>query len=229
MEQECDWKYHHVKQRIPLQTGWNLISFGVNKCYYVDAQPAADIDLIDGIEYEEVSGISDILSSIEGQYSYVKGFDLTGAKSYNLSPWSDMKYMAAGYGYWIKVNNDATVDENGLIYLELEGSLVAGNKAISLHPGWNLAGYLGNKVQYKNAEPTVHFPEGCEMTLLTSGNIGDVFSSIDGQYSYVKGFDATGAKSYNLSPWSDMQYVGPGYGYWIKVNEGETPSLVWEY
>jgi len=224
-EKESDWKYQ-TKQMIPLHRGWNLISFGVNKCFYVGNQPT--VEMIAGIEYEEVSSISDILTSIDGEYSYVRGFDITGAKSYNLTPFSDMKYMAAGYGYWIKVNDDADVDENGLIYLELEGSRVAGNKDIPLHENWNLVGYLGNKVFYKNAEPTVHFPDDKVMTHLDSDDIADIFTSINGQYSYVRGFDETGAKSYNLTPFSDMKYTGPGYGYWIKVNVGETPDLIWD-
>ncbi|CAN2047819.1 hypothetical protein GMMP1_500023 [Candidatus Magnetomoraceae bacterium gMMP-1] len=213
-----------IKQKIPLHAGWNLISFGVNKCYYIDAKP--NVTMIEGIEYEEVDSINDILISIDGQYSYVRGFDSTGAKSYNLSPWSDMKYMAAGYGYWIKIKEDADFDEKGLIYLELEGLRVPGDKAISLQVGWNLIGTFGNQVQYKGVEPNVHFPDDIEMYPVN--DVSEIFSSIDGQYSYVRGFDKTGAKSYNLSPWSDLRYAGPGYAYWIKVKDGESPSLVWE-
>ncbi|CAN2047822.1 exported hypothetical protein [Candidatus Magnetomoraceae bacterium gMMP-1] len=214
-----------LKQKIPLHKGWNLISFGVNKCYYVGNKPT--VDMLEDIEYEQVSSINDILTSIDGQYSYIRGFDATGAKSYNLSPWSDMRYMSAGYGYWIKIKDDAEVDANGFVYLELEGIRISGSKSIPLHSGWNLVGYLGNKAQYMTSEePNVHFP-GDAVKESISG-IGDAFSSIDSKYSYVRGFDATGAKSYNLSPWSDMKYVGPGYGYWIKVNAGESPNLVWE-
>ncbi len=222
---ELNWKYL-LKQIIPLHKGWNLISFGASKCFYIDSQPTAA--MLSGIEYEQVGSISDILSSIDGQYSYVRGFDVSGAKSYNLTPFSDMKYMAAGYGYWIKVRDDASVDLNGLIYLELEGFPVPGTTHIQLHEGWNLVGYLGNKIQYRNSAPTVPFPEEGEFAHISSDNIGDAFSSISGQYSYARGFDKTGAKSYNLTPFSDMKYVGPGYGYWIKVNESEIPVLIWE-
>ncbi|MCP4346528.1 MAG: hypothetical protein GY795_13505 [Desulfobacterales bacterium] len=225
VQKESDWKCEASYQRIPLHTGWNLFSFGVNKCYYVGTKPTCD--MIEGIEYEQVGSISDILSSIDGQYSYIQGFDCTGAKSYNLSPFSDMKYMAAGYGYWIKINDDAVVDGNGLIYLELEGTPAASDNPIPLQEGWNLVGYLGNKVEYKGSEPAVHFPEDSVMCHIASDDIGDAFCSIDGEYSYVRGFDKTGAKSYNLSPWSDMKYVGPGYGYWIKA-EDEIPNLLWD-
>lgn len=227
LQKECDWKYR-TGQRIPLRAGWNLFSFSVNKCYYVETQP--ECPMIEGIEYEAVNSISDILSSIDGQYSYVRGFDCTGAKVYNLTPWSDMKYMAAGYGYEIKINEDAAVDANGLIWLELEGNPVSGDKAIPLQPGWNLVGYLGNKVIFSgDTIPGAVFPEGSMLCKLSSGNIGDVLCSIEGQYSYIKGFDETGIRSYNLGPWSNMTYAGPGHGYWIKINDGAvSPNLTWE-
>ena len=58
--------------------------------------------------------------------------------------------------------------------------------------------------------------------------MSEAFQSISGQYSYVRGMDASGAKSYNLTDFSDMRYVGPGYGYWIKVNQGKNPVLNWK-
>ncbi|CAN2042182.1 hypothetical protein GMMP15_720036 [Candidatus Magnetomoraceae bacterium gMMP-15] len=210
--------------RIPLHKGWNLFSFRVNKCYYINEKP--DVPMINGIEYEQVDDIDDILSSIDGQYSYVMGFDETGAKVYNLTPWSNMKYMAAGYGYWIKINDDADVDANGLVYLELEGTQIPYDTTIPLHEGWNLVGYLGSQIQYVGDIPDTNFPKDAFIHKIDA--LSNAFSSIDGSYSYVMGFDADGAKVYNLSPGSNMNYVGPGYGYWIKVNEGETPQLRWK-
>jgi len=214
-----------LKQRIPLHSGWNLISFAVNKCFYMDDKPT--VSMIEGIEYEQRQSIDDTLSSISGQYSYVRGFDTTGAKSYNLSPWSDMTYMAAGYGYWIKVNEDADFDENGLIYLEMEGTRISSDRSITLQPGWNLVGYLGNQVKYVEEIPDVHFPEDAYMSQNSAAEPEEFFPSIAEAYTYVRSFDQYGAKSFNLSPWSDLKYVGPGYGYWIKVKEGANPELVW--
>jgi predicted outer membrane repeat protein len=227
LQKECDWKYQ-TGQRIPLRAGWNLFSFSINKCYYVETKP--ECPMIEGIEYEAVGSISDILSSIDGQYSYVRGFDCEGAKVYNLTPWSTMKYMAAGYGYEIKINEDANVDANGLVWLELEGDPAGGDRAVPLHPGWNLVGYLGDKVIFSgDTIPSAIFPDGSMLCKLTSGSIGDALCSVEGQYSYIKGFDGTGIRSYNLGPWSNMTYVGPGYGYWIKINDGAvSPNLIWE-
>ncbi len=220
----CNWRYRNI-QRIPLHTGWNMISFNVNKCFYTGTKPACD--MIEGIEYEQVNTVAEILSSIDGQYSYIRSFDCTGTKSYNLTQWSDMSYMAAGYGYEIRINEDADVDENGLIHLELEGSLVSGKTPIPLQPGWNFVGYLGGKVLYTGATPpALHYPE--DTTMNSVRTIGDAFCSIDGKYMYVEGFDKTGIISYNLTRWSNLKYVGPGYGYWLKVNDGEQPYLIWD-
>ncbi len=207
---------------IPLHAGWNLISFPANRCYYLASAGQPTVSMIDGIEYVSVDGIGDILTSIDGRYSYVQGFDSTGAKTYNLTPFSNMQYMAAGYGYWIKVNDDVS----GLIYLEIEGDPVPATASIPLQSGWNLVGYLGGSVQYVDAEPAVHFPDN--RTMSPVADIPSIFNSIAGQYSYVQGFDETGAKTYNLTPFSNFKYVGPGYGYWIKVNEGASPALRWE-
>jgi len=221
---QWDWE-HRTGQRIPLHTGWNLISFNVNKCYYVGEKP--DCEMIRGIEYEAVTSIRDILSSIDGQYSYVRAFDCGGLKTYNLSEWSDMKYMAAGYGYEVRVNDDAAVDENGLVWLELEGDSVRNDSSLSLLPGWNLMGYIGDRVLYAGDQPpSVTFPAHTLMCRIP--DMSAAFCAIEGQYDYVRGFDKTGVRSYNLTRWSDMKYVGPGYGYWIKVNEGENPAMVWD-
>jgi len=207
-----------VKQSIPLHKGWNLISFNVNKCFYIGEQPV--VPMIAGIEYQQVESINYILSSLNNQYSYVEGFDVTGAKSYNKTIFSDMKYMAAGYGYWIKL------DVEGPLYLEIEGPPISEIASIELHPGWNLVGYLGNTAKYVTRKPTVLFPESTEFQLVN--HINDIFNSITGKYSYIESFDSTGGKSYNLTPFSDLYYVGPGYGFWIKIDSQENVQLIWE-
>jgi len=208
-----------TSQKIPLVKGWNLISFSVNKCFYIGDKPV--VPMIENIEYQQVDSIDTVLSSLNDQYSYVEGFDATGAKSYNKTIFSDMRYMAAGYGYWIKI--DA---EGPPLYLEIEGAPISDIKSIELHPGWNLVGYLGNKVRYVNNQPSVLFPESSGFQPVT--NVDEIFNSIKGKYSYIEGFDSTGGKSYNLTPFSDLYYVGPGYGYWIKVESQENIQLLWE-
>jgi len=206
-----------ITQKIPLQIGWNFLSFNINKCFFIkNHQPDPAISMIQDIEYSEVDSIDAILKSIEGKYSYVWGFDIEGVKTYNLTPLSDMRYMAAGYGYWIKINEDAYEENQGPLYIEFTGKPVDEKTNISMHNGWNMVGYLGNTIKWAKEKPNVLFPENSVLEYI-GDDIGIVFNSIDGYYSYVRGFDGK-AKSYNLTPLSDMKYVGPGYGYWIKVN-----------
>jgi len=210
-------------QRIPLHKGWNQISFGVNKCYYIDEKPT--VSMIEGIEYIKVKNIGEILSSIDEQYSFVKAFDSEGEKFYDHTSFSNMKYMAAGYGYLINIKEGADFDNKGLIYLELIGTQASDKTPIQLHEGLNLVGYLGNKVQYLGKEPTVPFPN--VRVMFSCNDLSDIFMSIDGKYSEVMGLDQTGAKVYNLTLLSNMKYVGPGYGYWMKVNTNELTKLKW--
>jgi len=220
---QCDWQYLPIR-RIPLHKGWNLISFDTNIAYHTGTRP--DCDMISGIEYEQVKSIGDILYSIAGKYEDVRAYDCKGAASYRPDEsWSDMTYMAPGYGYEIRIREDAETDESGLIRLEMEGHRVSGDTPISLHQGWNLTGYLGDKVRYAGDEPSVSWPEGSLMCRISS--IREAFCSIEGKYARIRGFDRTGAKAYTPGLWSDMSYVGPGYGYWINIS-GSPTAMVWD-
>ena len=228
-------------QKIPLHQGWNLISFSVNKCFYVGEKPI--VPMIEGIEYQELESIDEILLSIKGQYKAVKGIDQTGEKVYYKDkPISDsnMKYMAAGYGYWIYINEEASFNENGLVYLEIEGETVPADTKIPLHEGENLVGYFGNQVKYIGKKPEVHFPDNVEFEDLDlrGDNVDEeavalinqkVFKSIENKYQLIRSLDKESAHTYNfnLPQFSDFFYVGPGYGYIITVMEGESPELVW--
>ncbi|KPA14479.1 hypothetical protein MHK_005312, partial [Candidatus Magnetomorum sp. HK-1] len=213
------------QQSIPLHKGWNLISYSTNTCYFEGKQPT--VSMIEGIKFKAVQSIAEAFTSIDGQYSYVRGFDSTGAKTFNNTIFSDLKYIAPGYGYWIKIKDDAEVDENELVYFKPEGTFISGKTAIQLHESWNLVGFLGNKKMF-DKQTIVPFPEGTIACRVSDKSC--FFASIDGQYEYVRGFDKTGAKSYNRTPFSDMTYVGPGYGYWIKVISTPEPViLIWDH
>jgi len=235
---EVDWKIR-IKQSIPLSAGWNLISFSVNNCYYVGNQPT--VPMIEGIEYIPVNSIGEILASLNDQYLFVRGFDDEGAKNYTKSPLSNLKYMAAGYGYWIKIDENADFDENGFIYLELEGVNVSANKPISLRQGWNLVGYIGNQVKFydkiqKDYEQTVPFTAVIQndsrvqfVDYSSDITVPGIFNSIEGKYDAITSSDLNGAKSYypQIPQISDLKYVGPGHAYWIFMTEESSSGLIW--
>jgi hypothetical protein len=205
-------------QKIALHKGWNLFSYATDRCFYVGTKP--DISWIEELVYEQVTDLGDVFESISNSFSIIHGF-YTEPITYNPQTeyGTSMKYIAPGYGYWIKVNDTAPFDGNGYIYLEIGGVALENNHAIPLNPGWNLIGYTGINVRYSGSIPEVPFPDNSEKTLVTS-LLNDAFCSITDDLLIVQGFDS---EPRALNPenaiTTNMKYVGPGYGYWIKVKD----------
>jgi len=213
-------------QRIPLHAGWNLISYATDRCFYVGAKP--NIDWIPGIIYHQVTNLGNVLETIANQYSNVYGF-YSETKSYNpLNIYAtDMTYLAPGYGYWIRVNETASFDSNGYIYLDIGGEAIDSSHHIPLNPGWNLVGYTGENVRYTGSVPDVLFSDNPETIAFT--DMTDIFCSISNDLLIVQGFD-TEPRSLNAQNVyaSNMKYVGPGFGYWIKVKtDSQNVQLDW--
>lgn len=223
-------------QEIPLQKGWNLISFSVNNLYYAGNPPQEA--MLQNLNPISVRSLSEVFSSIQGRYSIVRGFDSTGAHTYDPNipdSFNDLTYLAPGYGYWIKMNTPAV--------LILMGDRTAASNSLSIRSGWNLAGYWSNVVCYVGDEPTVPFPSdailgGYTVSGLGLGNLGispevsftacqvssiqDILTSVASKLIQVRSFDANGAHTYDPAIsdiFNDLTYMGPGYGYWIKLND----------
>lgn len=205
------------KYRIPLHTGWNLISFPIKTCYYADsiagyADGAPTGPMLPGTVYQKVAGINEVFSSISGQYDVVRSFDHDGAHTFDpaLPGFSDMKYIAGGYGYWIKMKSPG--------HLEVSGLKASAGDALPLRPEWNLVGYWHPEVNYTGATPSVDFPAG--VTQFTAvANIDAVLTAVSGNYWVVRTFDSNGAHTFDplLGTFNDLNYLGPGYGMWIKM------------
>jgi len=200
------------KQIIPLRQGWNLISFAVKNCYYVgDDVPTAP--MLQGVNFIKVTSIEDPLASIRGKYEVVRSFDSQGAHTFvpSLPEFSNLKYLAVGYGYWIKMSEAAN--------LELAGLKAQASDSLELHTGWNLVGYWANDVRYTGSKPTVSFPPDATAFTPLSG-IGDAFSTIAGNYGVVRSFDARGSHIYDpllTDNFNNLKYLGPGYGIWLRM------------
>ncbi|RZB30236.1 MAG: hypothetical protein SRB1_02516 [Desulfobacteraceae bacterium Eth-SRB1] len=211
-------------QTIPLHEGWNLISFSVKTCYYADGVsgyadgPPAE-PMLPGTVYTQVTSIADVFSSIAGLYDVVRSFDSIGAHTFDpvIPSYSDLKYVAGGYGYWIKMNTAGNLELNGLRALPAD--------TLDLHTGWNLAGYWHPDIQYTGTKPLdVAFPP--DATQFTEVNdMGDVLSAISGNYAVIRSYDS-GAHTYDpmLGTFNDLEYFGPGYGMWIKMKTVDTLS-----
>ncbi|ETR73372.1 MAG: hypothetical protein OMM_01006 [Candidatus Magnetoglobus multicellularis str. Araruama] len=202
---------------IPLHNGWNLISFPVKTCYYVDNISGYDdgppnVPMLPFTSFKKVDSIADILKSIDGNYTSVRSSDKMGAHTFDpmLPEFSDIKYMAGGYGYWIEMT------EPGI--LEIQGIKASPNDCLALEKGWNLVGYWGENVQHIQSKPMVAFPDLSGFSPVE--RIGTILQSIDGQYDVIRTFDSNGAHTYDpmLEPYSDVYYLGPGYGFWVRMN-----------
>ncbi|KPA11405.1 hypothetical protein MHK_008387, partial [Candidatus Magnetomorum sp. HK-1] len=202
-------------QEIPLREGWNLFSFSVNKVFY-DSANQPTIDVLSNAEYSKVGSLNDALSSIDGKYILIRNFDANGAQTFDpLVPsfFNTLHYLAAGYGYWIKMKEDST--------LILSGPRANPSEKLPLRTGWNLIGCWHTDAQYDSeAPPTIGLPSQVISTKVT--NLNDVVSSISNSYSIIRNYDINGAGTYDpLVPafFNTLHYISPGYGYWIKLKE----------
>jgi bacillopeptidase F (M6 metalloprotease family) len=204
-------------QVIPLQAGWNLISFGIKNCYYIGTSPSAP--MMDGIQFVPVASISEIFGAVAGKVEVVRSFDHQGPHTYvpGLDDYNDLTYMAAGYGYWIKMREAGE--------LLLEGRRALPTDSLELHTGWNLVGYWGSDVRYVGARPAVTFPEGTVFTAF--GSLAESFSAIAGNYAILWSFDANGSHIFDPAlpaGVNTMTYLGPGYGFWLRM---KAPDDLW--
>jgi len=97
---------------------------------------------------------------------------------------------------------------------------------IPLLEGWNLISIPLNNLWYVGDIPTIETLPSPGTIQLTS--IDDLFSSINGQYELIRGFDTNGAETYaqNIPEHlNSLEYVAGGYGYLIKMNQPGTLTL----
>jgi len=215
------------KQTIPLHEGWNLISFTAKTCYYADgvlshADGPPTEPMLSGTVYLEVESMADVFSSIEGSYEFVRSFDGGGPHSFDpASPEeSNLKYVAGGYGYWIKMKEAGGLKVNGMRALPSD--------ALQLRAGWNLVGYWHTDVAYTDAVPLVDFPPEVAGRFTEVDSIDDVLAAQTGNYDVIRSYDANGAHTYDplLGSFNDLDYLGPGYGIWIKIKSLETQDAL---
>ncbi len=201
---------------IPLRAGWNLISFPVKTTYYVGSQPSAP--MLPGTSYQPVTSLAQVFASLAGKLEYVRAFDDQGAKSYDpaLPEFSDLSYIAGGYGYWLKLSAAGQ--------LVVSGVRAQPEESLALHTGWNLVGYWHPALQYTGTLPLVDLP--AEVTQATQvSTIHQIVQALGSDYRQIRSFDANGAHTYDpaLGSFNDLDYLAPGYGLWIDM--GAAASL----
>jgi hypothetical protein len=168
-----------------LAPGWNLFS--------IDVTPPD-------------AAITEVLSSLDGQYDLVLAFDggpSGGGKTYDpANPGaSDLTTIDVVHGYWINITAATTQT------LILNYEPARDDTPIQLYEGWNLVSYLPDR------------------TLVVT----KALESISGEYDLVRGYDG-GGKTYmpGQPQFSDLTELEPGYAYWIKISEGAgAPTLIY--
>lgn len=229
------------EQWIPLPAGWNLISFQVAKCFYEGDAPALSIIDSNKAEFEEKDNLLQWLRddeyspirdeedpNIAGDWQRIISFDENGAHLMDKDlPESinTLRYLSLGYGYWIKMNKPG--------FLILHGQLAATDTSLNLTEGWNLMGFISTNVCFARSPEvkdalcpyssgTYQPDEGirhCPADPLAE----TVFISISGKYRRIVSSDqCNGAMVYDTElpiPVNTLYYLGPKYGYWIKMLE----------
>ncbi len=225
---------------IPLSTDWNLISFQVDKCYYEGDYPTVFIP--EGVEMVKLASLLEWLNNtnaspvrdadnpalVRGDWRRFTSFDSDGAHILDteLPPnINTLKYLSAGYGYWIKMNKPGM--------LILEGGYIPDDTRLELSKGWNLTGYIPHGKSYGSIDKGSICPYITNKIIYTPAEkitycrsdefIPFIFKNIKDAYRRIISFDTcTGAMFYDTDvPDSviTLHYIGPKYGYWIKMLE----------
>ena len=105
--------------------------------------------------------------------------------------------------------------------LSLTGTYASPSDELLLNTGWNLIGCWHQDMQYASSNPpSVPMPD--DITSSQVSSLPDIFSAIAGKYSAIIKHDMNGAGIFDpLLPeyLNSLNYVSPGYGYWIKMTE----------
>jgi len=149
--------------------GWYLISIPVQP---IDTHPSA------------------VLSSIDGKYNSVWAYDPdAGWSMYAPGASSSLQSMEPGVGYWIKMEQQGTLDVEGSDPEQTAIKLIKGK--------WNLVGYSSQE----------------------SGYAEDCMSHVAGAISSVWGYaPETGWSVYTPGSPGDLKMMGPWHGYWIEAD-----------
>ena len=224
---------------IYLSEGWNLISFPIARCYYQGTPPTAPMP--DGIEYLNIADLgytsmaewfTDHLTPnnpIPSQSAWlqVKGFDQTGAHVLDStipSTFHTLKYMAGGYGYWIKMETGT----GGGVF-SISGPRLAETSVLTLQPGWNLIGHIPLQGFYDTDTPP---PDEALYTrniqwVKTPSSLADyLLTPIQGQLDYLR-TTYPGGKAAVFDPsippqFATLRYMAPGNGYEIRMGQPST-------
>lgn len=207
-----------------LPTGWTLVSFGIDKCFYHGDPPNDQPQCVKLVNVADLgfdslaAWLSHVLTPNQGANSWQMVIGPNGAMDAALPPiFHTLKYFSPLYSYWISIDNNS----GGAIW-RLKGQYYnSQNCPIPLVENWNYVGYASMVGYYDtDTQPVVDVPNGTTWVKVPAPVATHVLGGITGKYSIV--MSESGAYDPNLPPLlSSLHYFAPGHGFQIKMNQAE--------
>jgi subtilisin family serine protease len=207
---------------VPVTAGWNLISFPVGSCRYLaGTTPPAVGELPTGsAPCQAVTALEDAFPGVSHALLQVRAFGVEGARNYDPAlpaHLNDLSWVAGGYGYWVKLGEDLPTGTT----VSFIGPALAPAATLAVREGWNLVGYWGWEIRYTaEAPPTVPFPDASSYRSVTG--VEQMFPGVAASLAAARSYDSTGEHTDPLTAGTQLEYAGPGYGYWLKVGSEGT-------
>lgn len=244
--------YLQKQERITLHKGWNLVSTSVKKLY--KQQGAAPSKVLSDSTNNAVNmpavnmvSIKEVFASIDKQWSKVMSFDAVAQMAligFSGDTIPQYPFFTVGYGAWIFVPKvkEATLVVFGDVIDSTEND--AQEYQMPLVNGWNLVGHWGGHVKFADIVPikgvNPNDPPGTDYVFSSAREdfvrvpeIVDVFGSIS-SLDRARGYNPKDGGMlvwYAQSPVPtidfNLDYAGPGFGWWIKVTS-ENQALRWD-
>lgn len=205
---------------IKLKPGWNFFSFPVNKCFYKGKPPTdqpANVELVN-IEDLGFKTMADWFNStiisekkLDKVWEILIGPNGTIVNSVS-SLANNISHISPCTGYQVKIKKDA-----GDVYLSIKGPIFEPKNPIKLSKGWNMIGYPIRTGYYGSGIP----PTGMELDKWVKVDkpvAKHVFSSIEGKYSMIFGYNGFYCPEFPPEL-NSLRYIAPGYAYWINMKE----------
>lgn len=205
--------YNSTMMNIGYKEGWNLFSFGVNKCFYIGTPPTnqpAWVEMVNiaDLGFDSISKWFSSLLDSENAWEIVFGSD--GAMQSDLPDiFNTLKYMSVCSGYHVKIK-----EGTGGATLSLTGQAFDTNNSIPLFKGWNLVSYPMN-VGYYDTDSPPDWPGAITWIKVEPTVAAHVFRLIEGSYNII--LTDTGSYDPKLPEANSLHYIAPGQGLWINV------------
>ncbi len=207
--------------QVPVTPGWNLLSFPVGACRYLEGTtpPAAAVLPSGSAACTPVDALEDAFPGVADAVEQIRSFDAVGAHNYDPSlptELNDLTWVAGGHGYWVKLAGTVAVGTT----VAFTGPALAPADTLTVREGWNLVGYWGGGARYVTTDPVatgVAFPAGTSATQVAAS---DRFPGVAGTLEAARSQDAAGEHTDPLTAGTQLDYAGPGYGYWLKLGTG---------